>query len=83
MTGAARILRVAEVIAVGSELLGSTRVDTNSLFISERLAMLGIELRSKRVVGDDRQELAAHVRESLARVDLLIVTGGSGQPTTM
>jgi nicotinamide-nucleotide amidase len=78
MTAAARVLRVAEVIAVGSELLGSTRLDTNSLFISERLAMLGIELRSKRVVGDDRQELAAHVRESLARVDLLILTGGLG-----
>jgi nicotinamide-nucleotide amidase len=78
MTAAARVLRVAEVIAVGSELLGSTRLDTNSLFISERLAMLGIELRSKRVVGDERQELAAHVRESLARVDLLILTGGLG-----
>ena len=36
----------AEVIAVGSELLGSTRLDTNSLFVAEQLAGLGIELRS-------------------------------------
>src|SRR5687767_5510330 len=35
----------AEVIAVGSELLGSTRADTNSLFLSERLSGLGIDLR--------------------------------------
>ena len=42
-----RPLRTAEVIAVGSELLGSTRLDTNSLFIAERLVAIGIELRSK------------------------------------
>ena len=52
-------LVTAEVIAVGSELLGSTRVDTNSLFLADRLASLGIELRAKSVVGDDRQRLAA------------------------
>ena len=39
--------RTAEIIAVGSELLGSTRLDTNSLFLAERLAALGIELRSE------------------------------------
>ena len=47
-------LRTAEVIAVGSELLGSTRLDTNSLFISRTLAALGIQLKAKAVVGDDR-----------------------------
>ena len=44
-------LRTAEILAIGSELLGSSRLDTNSLFLSERLASLGIELRSKTVVG--------------------------------
>ena len=52
-----RPLRTAEIIAVGSELLGSTRIDTDSLFLSERLASLGIELRTKAVVGDDRAML--------------------------
>ena len=52
--GARRPLRTAEVIAVGSELLGSTRVDTNSLFLAERLSSIGIELRAKAVVGDNR-----------------------------
>ena len=46
--------RTAEIIAVGSELLGSTRVDTNSLYMADKLAGLGIELRVKSVVGDDR-----------------------------
>ena len=75
---AARPLRTAEVIAVGSELLGSTRLDTNSLFLSERLAALGIELRAKSVVGDSREHLAAVFSQAFARVDLVVLTGGLG-----
>jgi nicotinamide-nucleotide amidase len=71
-------LRTAEIIAVGSELLGSTRVDTNSLFLAESLATLGIELRAKSVVGDNRREVSDHFRRSLERVDLVIFTGGLG-----
>src|SRR5688572_4045134 len=79
MTGAgAGGLRTAEVIAVGSELLGSTRLDTNSLFIAERLSAIGIELRSKAVVGDDRDLIAELCRQALTRVDLVVLTGGLG-----
>ncbi len=78
MSAAKAPLRRAEVIAVGSELLGSTRIDTNSLFLAERLAALGIELRSKTVVGDSRREVADHLRRALERVDLVILTGGLG-----
>jgi nicotinamide-nucleotide amidase len=73
-----RRLRTAEIIAIGSELLGSTRTDTNSLFVSERLASLGIELRAKSVVGDNRREVAEHLRRALDRVDLVVLTGGLG-----
>ena len=44
----------AEVVAVGSEMLTPTHVDTNSLFITERLNELGIDLQGKAVAGDDR-----------------------------
>lgn len=71
-------LAIAEIIAVGSEMLGSTRVDTNSLFLAGRLASLGIELRAKAVVGDDRARLASVFRTALARADLVILTGGLG-----
>ena len=71
-------LRTAEIIAVGSELLGSTRLDTNSLYIAERLAGLGIELHAKAVVGDDRVDIAAMFREALSRTHLVIFTGGLG-----
>ncbi len=71
-------LVTAEIIAVGSELLGPTRVDTNSLFLSDQLASLGIELRAKSVVGDDRRHLAAMFTAAAARADLVILTGGLG-----
>jgi len=71
-------LRSAEIIAVGSEMLGSTRLDTNSLYAAGRLADLGIELHAKAVVGDDRADLASIFRQSLERADLVILTGGLG-----
>jgi nicotinamide-nucleotide amidase len=71
-------VRTAEIIAVGSELLGSTRVDTNSLFVSERLSSLGIDLRIKSVVGDEREDLADVFRQALTRADVIVLTGGLG-----
>ena len=73
-----RPVRTAEVIAVGSELLGSTRLDTNSLYISERLSAIGIELRSKTVVGDTLALIADLCRQALTRVDLVVMSGGLG-----
>ena len=75
---AARSITTAEVIAVGSELLGSTRIDTNSLYLSDRVASLGIELRAKSVVGDDRRRLADLLRAALTRAELVVLTGGLG-----
>jgi nicotinamide-nucleotide amidase len=71
-------LRTAEVVAVGSELLGTTRLDTNSLYLAGRLASLGIDLRAKAVVGDDRATLAQVFAQALARADLVVLTGGLG-----
>ena len=71
-------VRRAEVIAVGSELLGSTRLDTNSLSIAELLSSLGIVLQAKTVVGDDRDAIAEHLSRALARADLVLLTGGLG-----
>ena len=68
----------AEVVAVGSEMLTPTHVDTNSLFITERLNEIGIDLQGKAVAGDDREVLKAIVSDALVRCDLLILTGGLG-----
>src|SRR5580658_4583742 len=68
----------AEIIAVGSELLTSQRVDTNSLFITDQLNALGVEVRRKMIVGDDRELLTASIREAIERVEIVILTGGLG-----
>ncbi len=73
-----RALATAEIIAVGSELLGWTRLDTNSLYVSEKLAALGIEVKGKCVVGDDRNRLRAVFLEASGRSDLVVLTGGLG-----
>lgn len=68
----------AEIIAVGSELLTPDRFDTNSLFLTEELNKLGIEVIRKTIVGDDRELLAESFREALERVPLIITSGGLG-----
>jgi nicotinamide-nucleotide amidase len=68
----------AEIIAVGSELLTPDKVDTNSLWLTDQLNTLGVEVKRKLVVGDDRQLLASSVRQALERVDIVILTGGLG-----
>jgi nicotinamide-nucleotide amidase len=71
-------LRRAAVLAVGSEMLTPLRIDTNSLFITEQLNSVGIDVVFKGVVGDDRMELGTAVRTALSRVDLLVMSGGLG-----
>lgn len=71
-------MRDAEIIAVGSEMLTSQRIDTNSLFVTDQLNMLGVEVRRKLVIGDDRALLTGAVRHALMHMDLVILTGGLG-----
>lgn len=68
----------AEIIAVGSELLTPFRQDTNSLFLTERLNQLGVEVRFKTVVGDSLKDLSAVARIALSRSDIVIFMGGLG-----
>ena len=71
-------LRRAAILAVGSELLTPARIDTNSLFITEQLNLLGVEVLLKMIVGDDHDELAAALSTALSRVDLVVCSGGLG-----
>jgi len=73
-----RTLATAEIVAVGAELLTPFRIDTNSLFITRQLGQAGIDVRMKTVVGDEIAELKRTIVDALARVDVLILTGGLG-----
>jgi nicotinamide-nucleotide amidase len=68
----------AEIIAIGSELLTPERMDTNSLFLTEQLNNLGLEVVGKQIVGDDRERLTQAIREALARSEFVFLSGGLG-----
>ncbi|MCU1228924.1 MAG: CinA-like protein [Acidobacteria bacterium] len=71
-------MTTAAIIAVGSEMLGPTRVDTNSLKIAAALERFGVSLARKSVIRDDRGELADEIRFALAHSDFVITSGGLG-----
>lgn len=68
----------AEILAIGSEMLTPFRVDTNSLWLTEQLNALGVEVKLKTIVGDDELRLEEAIRDALRRSDIIISTGGLG-----
>ena len=68
----------AEVLAIGSELLGPLRSETNSLWLTERLLDAGIEVTARTTVADDLALLESAFRGALGRADVVIATGGLG-----
>ena len=68
----------AAILAVGSELLGTDRLDTNSLRLTALLDRYGVELRRKAAIGDSVEEIATELRTLLPRMDLILVGGGLG-----
>lgn len=69
---------VVEVLAIGDELLAGDIVNGNAAAVSARLAEVGVPVVRHTSVGDDVEVIAAAVREALARVPALVVTGGIG-----
>jgi nicotinamide-nucleotide amidase len=68
----------AEIIAIGSELLTPFRQDTNSLYLTEKLNELGVEVVIKTIVGDSRERLVSVAQHALFRSDIIIFMGGLG-----
>lgn len=68
----------AEIIAIGSELLTPERTDTNSLWLTEKLNAIGVEVMLKTIVGDDELRLEEVIRDAMKRSHVVITTGGLG-----
>jgi nicotinamide-nucleotide amidase len=67
-----------EILSTGDELLTGQIVDTNSPWLMDRLWDLGLLVRRKTLVGDDRADLAAALAELTARADVVVMSGGLG-----
>ncbi|HTR67411.1 MAG TPA: competence/damage-inducible protein A [Terriglobales bacterium] len=68
----------AEIVAIGSELLTPYRQDTNSLYLTEKLNELGVEVIFKSIVGDSLAHLTASASLALSRAEIVIFMGGLG-----
>jgi nicotinamide-nucleotide amidase len=68
----------AEIISIGSELTTGQNLDTNSQFLSRRLAEMGIPVGFHTTVADDLADNIAVFRAAAERADLVLVTGGLG-----
>ena len=69
---------VCELISVGTELLLGNIVNTNTRFLAEKCALLGLSMYHQVTVGDNRERLAETIRTALKRSDIVILTGGLG-----
>jgi nicotinamide-nucleotide amidase len=69
---------IAEIIAVGSEMLTPHRQDTNSLYLTAGLNDLGVSVAFKTIVGDNRSHLVSAIRIALLRADIVLLSGGLG-----
>lgn len=68
----------AEIVAIGSELLTPYRQDTNSLYLTEKLNALGVDVIFKTIAGDNRRQLTSAAEIAISRADLIIFMGGLG-----
>lgn len=68
----------AEIIAIGSELLSPNRTDTNSLWLTDQLNRIGIDVKLKTIVGDDDARLEEVVKDAVKRSRVVLTTGGLG-----
>lgn len=72
---------LAEILAIGDELLIGQTLDTNSHWISGELDKAGIKTVRRTTVGDTEVEILTAFAEAEKRADIILITGGLG-PTS-
>ena len=76
-----RDIKSAEIVTIGTEMLLGDLVDTNTAWISQRLAALGVSMYRHTTVGDNTDRIIGALRDAASRADLVVTTGGLG-PTS-
>jgi nicotinamide-nucleotide amidase len=74
-------IKSAEIVTIGTEMLLGDLVDTNTAWISQRLAALGVSMYRHTTVGDNNDRIIGALRDAASRADLVVTTGGLG-PTS-
>jgi len=81
MQNGQREIKSAEIVTIGTEMLLGDLVDTNTAWISQRLAALGVSMYRHTTVGDNNDRIIGALRDAASRADLVVTTGGLG-PTS-
>ncbi len=68
----------AEIISIGTELLLGHIINTNTAYLSQKMAEAGIDVYRHTAVGDNPERLVSCIREALSRSDMVVTTGGLG-----
>lgn len=68
----------AEVITIGDEILYGQTLDTNTQWIGQKLNEIGIRIKRKISIGDQKQEILNALQEAQDRADIVLITGGLG-----
>src|SRR5437588_573278 len=68
----------AIILSVGDELILGQIVDTNSAWLSQELAGIGVAVLAHVTVADDQRAIERAIREACARCDVLLISGGIG-----
>ena len=69
---------ITELVSVGTEILLGNIVNTNSAYLSEKCALLGLSVYYQDVVGDNEGRMRDVIKTALDRSDVVILTGGLG-----
>jgi len=69
---------IAEIITIGDELLNGSRIDTNSVFLADRLDSIGLEVGFITTTGDGMNNMVEAIHQALRRADIILTTGGLG-----
>lgn len=68
----------AEIISVGNEILSGATANTNTVFLSRNLGLMGFDVHHQSVVGDNEDDIVESVKIAGARSHVVILTGGLG-----
>src|SRR5665213_1156522 len=68
----------AIILSIGDELVLGQTVDTNSAWLSQQLASVGVPALAHVTIADDQKEIARSIRELASRCDVLLISGGLG-----
>src|SRR5574342_1207254 len=68
----------AEIITIGTEILLGEIVDTNTRYLARNIRGLGVDLYRTITIGDNVERIASAIRDSMARAEIILTTGGLG-----